>query len=90
MKDQTGIINIGYHASIVPRPPNDMLTLFQTRAVEAYAGKDFNLAKQFYQRILEALPGDPFATQKIKECDAQLESWLRSSGREGTSRITNR
>jgi len=73
LKDQTGIINIGYHASIVPRPPGDMLTLFQTRAVEAYAGKDFNLAKQFYQRILEALPADPFATQKIKECDAQVE-----------------
>ena len=73
LKEQTGAVNIGYRVSIVPRPPGDMLTLFQTRAAEAFAGGDFNLARQFYQRILQALPADPFATQKIKECDAQLE-----------------
>jgi formylglycine-generating enzyme required for sulfatase activity len=73
LKEQTGNVNFGYRVSIVPRPPGDMLTLFQTRATEAFAGGDFNLAKQFYQRILQALPEDPFATHKIKECDVELE-----------------
>jgi formylglycine-generating enzyme required for sulfatase activity len=73
LKDQTGSVKIGYYASLVPRFPGDMLTRLQARAVEAFNGKDFNLARQFYQKILEALPDDPFATQKVKECDIQAE-----------------
>lgn len=71
--DQLGIINVGYSAYFVPKPANDLLLLFNERATKSYAEKDFRLAKQYYQRILDVLPGDPFATQKIKDCEAQIE-----------------
>ena len=73
LHEQSGIVNLGYAASFVPKPASDLLTLFNMRALDAYAAKDFALSKAYYQRILEALPGDPFATEKIKDCDAQLE-----------------
>jgi|GEM_PF-1442494 len=74
LKEQTGTVNVGYRAWISPRSPAaDMLTLFQKRARDAFAGGDFNLAKQFYNRILEILPSDPLAALKVKECDAELE-----------------
>ena len=73
LHEQTGIVNLGYAASFVPKPAGDLLTLFNLRALDTYTAKDFALAKAYYQRILEALPGDPFATQKTKDCDSQLE-----------------
>ena len=73
LQEQSGIVNLGYAASFVPKPASDLLTFFNMHALDAYAAKDFALSKAYYQRILEALPGDPFASQKIKDCDAQLE-----------------
>jgi formylglycine-generating enzyme required for sulfatase activity len=73
LKEQSGTVNIGYSAALVPRPASEMLTFLQTRATEAYSAKDYNLAKDCYQKILDALPEDPFAAQKIKDCDQQLE-----------------
>jgi formylglycine-generating enzyme required for sulfatase activity len=74
LRDKTGTVKIGYFASFTPQFPGDMLTKLQGRAVEAFAAKDFSMAKQLYQKILEALPDDPFAKQKIGECDTQIEN----------------
>jgi formylglycine-generating enzyme required for sulfatase activity len=73
LKEQTGTVNIGYSASFALRFPSDLLTKLQARAAEVFARKDFDLAKQFYHKILASLPDDAFAKQKIKECDAQIE-----------------
>jgi gamma-glutamyl hercynylcysteine S-oxide synthase len=71
--EQSGTINIGYSASFVPKTAGDLLMLFNKRASESFSSRDFKLAQQYYQRILEVLPGDAFALQKIRECDAQIE-----------------
>lgn len=73
LREQTGIVNVGGNVSLVPKAASDLLTLFNARALEAFSSKDYSLAKAYYGRILEALPGDPFATQKIRDCDTQLE-----------------
>lgn len=73
LREQSGIINIGYSASFVEKPASDLLLLFNKRASEAYAAKDFRLAEQYYHRILEVLPGDAFASQKIRDCEVQAE-----------------
>jgi formylglycine-generating enzyme required for sulfatase activity len=71
--EQVGIINIGYSACFSPKPAGDLLLFLNKRASEAYVGKDFKLAQQYYQRILEVLPDDAFARQKIKDCESQIE-----------------
>lgn len=73
VRNPTGIINVGYHAALVPRPAADLLPLFDGRARAALASGDFLLAKQLYRRILETVPGDPFALQQIRECDRALQ-----------------
>jgi formylglycine-generating enzyme required for sulfatase activity len=71
--EQVGIINIGYNAYFSPKPAGELLLFFNKRASEAYVGKDYRLAQQYYQRILEVLPDDAFARQKIKDCESQIE-----------------
>lgn len=73
LREQSGTVNIGYNASFVERPANAHLLLFNKRASESYASGNFKLAQQYYRRILDILPGDVFASQKIKDCEAQLE-----------------
>jgi formylglycine-generating enzyme required for sulfatase activity len=71
--EQSGTINVGYTAQFVPKASSDLLLVFNRRASDAYTSKDFRLSKEYYQRILGILPGDAFALQKIKDCEAQLE-----------------
>jgi formylglycine-generating enzyme required for sulfatase activity len=71
--DLSGIINVGYDAQFIPKPSSELLLFFNGRASESYAAKDFKLAQRYYQRILEILPGDAFATHQLKDCEAQLE-----------------
>jgi formylglycine-generating enzyme required for sulfatase activity len=73
LSDRSGIVNIGYSAALISKPANDLLALFGARAGEAFAAKDYALSRQYYQNVLDVLPGDPFALKRIKECDAQLE-----------------
>ncbi|MBN1568419.1 MAG: SUMF1/EgtB/PvdO family nonheme iron enzyme [Acidobacteria bacterium] len=71
--EMSGVINVGYSAQFVPKPLGELLLFFNNRASSAYTAKDFKLAQQYYQRILEILPGDAFATRQIKDCNEQLE-----------------
>jgi formylglycine-generating enzyme required for sulfatase activity len=71
--EQSGTINVGYTAQFVPKASSDLLLVFNKRASDAYTAKDYKLSEEYYQRILGILPGDAFALQKIKDCDAQIE-----------------
>jgi formylglycine-generating enzyme required for sulfatase activity len=71
--EQSGTVNVGYAAQFVPKASSELLLVFNRHASDAYTAKDFRLSKEYYQRILGILPGDAFALQKIKDCDAQLE-----------------
>jgi formylglycine-generating enzyme required for sulfatase activity len=73
LREQSGIVNIGYSASFAERPVSDLLLVFNRRASESYSGKDFSLAQQYYRKILLVLPGDAFALQKIQECGEQID-----------------
>ena len=69
----SGVVNIGYSAQFTPKQLNELLLPFNSRASASYAGKDFNLAMEYYQRILQILPNDAFATNRVKDCRTQLE-----------------
>jgi formylglycine-generating enzyme required for sulfatase activity len=71
--EMSGIVNIGYTAQFIPKPASDLLVFFNSRAAASYAGREFRLSMQYYQRILEILPGDAYAAHRIKDCELQLE-----------------
>jgi formylglycine-generating enzyme required for sulfatase activity len=72
--EASGIVNIGYTAQFIPKLSNERLLFFNTRASAFYEAGDFKLARQYYQRILEILPGDAFAARRVKDCETQLEA----------------
>jgi len=71
--EASGIVNIGYTAQFTPKLSNERLLFFNSRASASYEAGDFKLAQQYYQRILEIIPGDAFAARRIKDCEDQLE-----------------
>jgi formylglycine-generating enzyme required for sulfatase activity len=72
LKEQSGTINVGYRASFAKKAASDLLLQYNKRASESYAAKDYSLAEQYYRRILELVPGDAFAAQKIRDCETQI------------------
>ncbi len=71
--EASGVVNIGYTAQFTPKLSSERLLFFNARASASYEAGDFKLARQYYQRILEILPGDAFAARRVEECAAQLE-----------------
>jgi formylglycine-generating enzyme required for sulfatase activity len=73
LSERSGIVNVGYTAQFIPKPASELLVLFNSRASASYAAREFRLSLQYYQRILEILPGDAYAAHRIKDCELQLE-----------------